>query len=186
MLQYWFIVTSLCAVHSIVTLSLLFIYVHLTAFISMLFWCFMYDLDGFRWLENWMQRSSQDGCRLVACVDLYWEQQEEEEEDYDDEERLLQRHSLPGWASKNLLCVNTQGDVLAQFLWSALLLSTDVRQRKHTRSPKPFHYVHSNPALGSSLMKTSDETKNCQCLKQQHGLKRCQSSMSLLVRIFCV
>lgn len=141
---------------------------------------------GFRWLENWMQRSSQDGCRLVACVDLYWAQQEEEEEDYDDEECLLQQHSLPGWASKNLLWVNTQGDVLAQFLWSALLLSTDVRKRKHTRSPKPFHYVHSNPAQGSSLMKTSDETKNCQCLKQQHGLKRCQSSVSLLVRIFCV
>lgn len=69
----------------------------------------MYDLDvnvffqhyllpqyGFRWLENWMQRSSQDGCRLVACVDLSWEQQEEEEEDYDDEESLLQQHSLPG------------------------------------------------------------------------------------------
>lgn len=132
---------------------------------------------GFRRLEKWMQISGL--CwSLMGAAGRGWS-------------RLWWRRSpatalsLPGWTSKNLMCVNPEGDVLAQFLWSALLLSTDVGQRKHTRSPKPFHYLHSYSALGSSLMKTSDETKNCQRLKQQHALKRCQSSMSLLVAICC-
>lgn len=76
-----------------------------------------------------------------------------------------QQHSLPRRAFETSRMLIPSLMFWHSILWPVLLLSTDVEQHKHTRRAQPFHYVHSNPALGSSLMKTSDETKELPALK---------------------
>lgn len=78
-----------------------------------------------------------------------------------------QQHSLPWRAFEISRMLILSLMFWHSILWPVLLLSTDVEQRKHTKRAQPFHYVHSDPALGSSLMRTSDETKELPALKTQ-------------------